>query len=75
MDLSHYTSKINWGNSFFNNYGTKAVIPIKSEFPTLKTDQFSIKENDCLLFTSLELVEERKEVVTVKVAHYQQRLK
>ena len=56
-------------------YRVEAVIPIKSRFPTLRTDQFSVKENNHLLSTNLELVEERREVAAVKMAHYQQKLK
>ena len=51
-------------------YRVEAVIPIKSRFPTLRTDQFSVKENNHLLSTNLELVEERREVAAVKMAHY-----
>ena len=47
----------------------------KTPFSTLRTDQFSDKENNCLLSTNLELVEERREVAAVKMAHYQQKLK
>ena len=56
-------------------YGAKEVIPLESGFLTLRTDQFSVMENNRLLSTSLELVEERREVAIVKMAHYQQRLK
>ena len=54
-------------------YGFEAVIPLKTRFPTLKTDQFSTKENNRLLLTSLELVDERREVAMVKMIHYQQK--
>ena len=60
---------------FSLTYGTEAVILIESGFLTLRTDQFSVEENDLLLSTNLKLVEERREMATVKVAHYQQRLK
>ena len=58
-------------------YAAELVIPIESGFPNLKTDQFSVEENNRPLLTSLELVEERREVAVVKMemAHYQQRLK
>ena len=64
-----------WETPFSMTYGIEAIIPIESRFLTLRTDQDSIEENDRLLSTSLELVEERREVATVKMAHYQQRLK
>ena len=49
-------------------YRAKAVIPIESGFPTLRTDQFSVEENNHLLSTNLELVEERRQVAAVKMA-------
>ena len=55
---------------FSMTYGAKAVIPLESGFPTLQIDQFSAEENNHLLSTSLELVEERREVAAVKMAHY-----
>ena len=51
-------------------YGVEVVIPIESGFPTLRTYQFSIKENNHLLSIGLDLVEERREVVVVKMEHY-----
>ena len=50
---------------FSMTYGAEVVIPIESRFPTLRTDQFNVEENNCLLSTSLELVEERREVVAL----------
>ena len=55
---------------FSMTYGVEAVIPIESGFPTLRTYQFSIKENNHLLSIGLDLVEERREVVAVKMEHY-----
>ncbi|XP_075675025.1 uncharacterized protein LOC142644261 [Castanea sativa] len=55
---------------FSMTYGSKAVIPLEVGFPTLKTDQFSVEENNRQLSTSLELIEERREVAMVKMAHY-----
>ena len=64
------------GETLFSmTYGSEAVIPLGTGFPPLKTDQFSIEENDYLLSTSLVLVNERREVAMVKMAHYQQKLK
>ena len=56
-------------------YGSEAVIPLESIFPTLSMDQFNVKENHHLLLDSLDLVEERREVATVKMAYYQKKLK
>ena len=55
--------------------GSKAVILFKAGFPTLKTDQFNVEENDRLLSASLKLIDERREVAMVKMTHYQQKLK
>ena len=72
----HTTPQRSTGETPFSlTYGTEAVILIESGFLTLRTDQFSVEENDLLLSTNLKLVKERREMATVKVAHYQQRLK
>ena len=44
---------------------------LSTRFLTLKTNQFSVEENNHLL----ELVNERREVAMVKTAHYQQKLR
>ena len=56
-------------------YEAKAVIPLESGFPTLRTDQFNVEENNCLLLDSLNVAGERREVVTIKMEYYQQKLK
>ena len=60
---------------FSMTYGAEAVIPLESGFPTLRTDQFDVEENNCLLLDSLDVVEERREVTMVKMSYYQQKLK
>ena len=56
-------------------YGAEAVIPLKTGFPTLRTNLFAPDSNDNLLEKSLDLVEERRENVMVQLAYYQQKLK
>ena len=56
-------------------YGSKAVIPLETRFLTLRTSLFDPNNNDQLLRESLDLVDERKEVAMVELAHYQQKLK
>ena len=56
---------------FSMTYGAEAVIPLESRFPTLRTDQFNVKENNYLLLDSLEVAKENREVATVKMAYYQ----
>ena len=51
-------------------YGAEVVIPLELGFPTLKIDQFNVEENNRLLFDSLDVIEERREVAAVKMAHY-----
>ena len=75
MGISHHTPKINWGTFVLNDLWVQSIIPLEIGFPTLKTNQFSVEENNCLLSTSLELVEEKREVAMVKMAHYQLKLK
>ena len=60
---------------FSMTYGSEAVIPLEFGFPTLRTNQFNIEENHHLLLDSLDLAKERKEVVTINMAYYQQKLK
>lgn len=56
-------------------YRSEAVISLESRFPTLRMDQFNVKENHHLLLDSLDLVKERREVGMVKMAYYQQKFK
>lgn len=60
---------------FSMTYSIEAVIPLEVIFSTIRTSQFNIDENARLLSTGLDLVEERKEVATIQMAHYQQKLK
>ena len=46
---------------FAMTYGAAAVIPVKANFPTLRTSSFTLSSNDELLGKSLDLVDERKE--------------
>ena len=73
--ISHHTPKINRRDSILNDLWVRSGHTPGDGLPPLKTDQFSIEENDCLLSTSLVLVNERREVDMVKMAHYQQKLK
>ena len=60
-----------WGETIFSmTYGVEAVIPLESGFPTLRIDKFNVEKNNCLLLDSLDMVEERREVATVKMTYY-----
>ena len=56
-------------------YGAKAVIPLETGFPTLRTSSFTPSSNDQLLEKSLDLIEERRENAMVQLAYYQHKLK
>ena len=56
-------------------YGAKAVIPLETGFPTLRTSSFTPSNNDELLGKSLDLIEERRENAMVQLAYYQHKLK
>lgn len=62
---------------FSMTYGSEVVIPLETGFPalTLRPSQLSVDENNHLLSASLDLVDERREVAMVKMAHYQQKLR
>ena len=46
-------------------YGAEAVIPLETNFPTLRTNAFTLDGNDELLEKSLDLIEEQRENATV----------
>ena len=56
-------------------YGAKAVIPLKTSFPTLRISSFNLSNNNGLLEKSLDLIEERRENAMVQLAYYQHKLK
>ena len=56
-------------------YGAEAVILLKTGFPTLRTNAFTLGGNDRLLGKSLDLIEERRENAMVRLAYYQHKLK
>ena len=56
-------------------YGAEVVIPLKENFPTLRTNSFIPSGNDELLGESLDLIEERRERATIHLAYYHQKLK
>ena len=56
-------------------YGAEAVIPLETDFPTLRTSSFNLSSNNELLEKSLDFIEERKESAKVQLAYYQHKLK
>ncbi|XP_050256447.1 uncharacterized protein LOC126701978 [Quercus robur] len=60
---------------FSMTYGAKAVIPLETNFPTLKTSTFCPNANNRLLEKNLDLIEERRERAMIQLAYYQHKLK
>ena len=58
MDLSNYTTAVNRGDTFCMTYGAEAIIPLKENFPTLRTSSFTSDSNDELLGKNLYLIDE-----------------
>ena len=56
-------------------YEAKAVIPLETGFPTLRTNSFNLSTNNELLEKSLDFIEERRESAMVQLAYYQHKLK
>ena len=51
------------------------MIPLETEFPTLRMSSFTPSNNDGLLMKSLDLIERRRKNVMVQLAYYQHKLK
>ena len=60
---------------FSMTYGAETVIPLKTDFPMLRTSSFNPSSNNELLEKSLDLIEERRESAMVQLAYYQHKLK
>ena len=75
MDIHHYSRKIDRRNPIFHAYDSEAVVLLEIGLPTMRIDQFDSSKNEQLLSNSLDLEEERREVATVRLAHYQQKLR
>ena len=60
---------------FSMTYEAEVIIPLKTSFPTLRTNSFNPSSNNELLEKSLDLVDERRENAMVQLANYQHKLK
>uniref|UniRef100_A0A2N9JBM8 Uncharacterized protein n=1 Tax=Fagus sylvatica TaxID=28930 RepID=A0A2N9JBM8_FAGSY len=56
-------------------YGVEAVIPLEVGLPTTRTTEFDVEENESNLRMDLNLVEERRDMATIKLASYQHQMK
>ena len=72
----HTTSRRSTRETPFSmTYGFEVVIPLEMGLLTIRTDQFNGSKSKQLISTSLDLVEERWEIATILLAHYQQKFK
>ncbi|GKC86331.1 reverse transcriptase domain-containing protein, partial [Tanacetum coccineum] len=55
-------------------YGSEAVIPIEISMETKRVQDFDPKENEKRRREDLDILEERREIASIKEAHYKQRL-
>ena len=55
-------------------YGAKVVIPVEIGPPTSRIDVFQVVGNDQLLYKHLNLIKEKSDVASVRLANYQQRI-
>ena len=70
------TSRRSTGETpFAMTYGARAMIPLETNFPTLRMNSFTLSSNDELLGESLDLIEERREKAMIQLAYYHQKLK
>ena len=60
---------------FSMTYRAEAVIPLETNFPTLKTSTFCPNANNGLLEKNLDLIEEKRESAMIQLAYYQQKFK
>ena len=60
---------------FSMTYGAETIIPIETDFLTLKTSSFSRSNYNELLEKSLDLIEKRRESAMVQLVYYQHKLK
>ena len=56
------TPRRSTGETYFSmTYGAKAVIPLETSFPTIRTSSFNPKDNDEQLTRNFDLIKERRE--------------
>ena len=56
-------------------YGVEAVIPFEVGLPTIRTTELDAEENKCNLQKDLNLLEERRDMATIRLASYQHQMK
>ena len=56
-------------------YRVEVVIPFEVGLPTTRTMEFDVEENECNLRKNLNLLEEKRDMETIRLASYQQQMK
>ena len=56
--------------SFSLTYGTEAVIPVKVNLCSAWVDRFDPIQNDLMMAERLDLLDEYREAVTIRLAEY-----
>lgn len=59
---------------FSMTYGTKMVIPVEVSLSSLRVVGFIQSHNDQCMVKNLDALEERRDMVSVRLANYQQKL-
>ena len=52
-------------------FGVEVVIPLEVDMPTTRTPEFVVETNEDNLWKDLDLLEERRDLVVVRLASYQ----
>ncbi|XP_075636794.1 uncharacterized protein LOC142609038 [Castanea sativa] len=69
------TSRRSTGETPFSlTYGAEAVIPAEVNLCSARVTRFAFDENEKLMAKELNLLEERRDVATIRLAEYQQKL-
>ncbi|GKD50283.1 reverse transcriptase domain-containing protein [Tanacetum coccineum] len=61
-------------NPFSLTYGSKAVVPIEISVETKKIKEFEARQNDKRRKEDLDILEERREIDSIREAHHKQKL-
>uniref|UniRef100_A0A2N9HTD2 Integrase catalytic domain-containing protein n=1 Tax=Fagus sylvatica TaxID=28930 RepID=A0A2N9HTD2_FAGSY len=64
-----------WETPFALAYGVEVVIPFEVGLPTIRKTEFDAEENKCNLQKDLNLLEERRDMETIRLASYQHQMK
>lgn len=59
---------------FSMTFGTETVIPVEVGLSSMKTADFSLSVNDAAMIEQLVFVEENREIVSIRLSNYQQKL-